>query len=171
MANRNRGRVSVEVDTFVGRLNRLFAVVYPPGRGPYRNFEVTQALAGRGSVLSAPYLSQLRRGLRSRPSARTVEMLAVFFGVQAEYFNTSSCYARAVDAELDWLELARDPSVHELTTGLMALDPAARDELLRQATDVAAPSQTAIPMTRFTGTANGMSHGVIRQSTDAAVQS
>ena len=45
MANRNRGRVSVEVDTFVGRLNRLFAVVYPPGRGPYRNFEVTQALA------------------------------------------------------------------------------------------------------------------------------
>lgn len=130
MAGMKRRTVSANGDAFAERLNRLFTTVYPPGRGPYRNFEVTQALAGRGHVLSAPYLSQLRRGIRSRPRAGTVEMLAEFFGVQVEYFDAASSYARAVDVELGWLELAHDPSVRELTTALMPLDPAVRDELL-----------------------------------------
>lgn len=172
MAGRKRRTVSVDGDAFTERLNRLFTAICPPGRGPYRNFEVTQALAGRGYVLSAPYLSQLRRGLRSSPSARTVEMLAEFFGVHIEYFDTDSSYARAVDAELDWLELAHDQSVRELTTALMALDPVVRDELLEQATNVASPSQTAVTMTRFAGTTTGMSDGMaVRQLTEATQKS
>lgn len=130
MADRKRARVSVDVDAFTERLNRLFAVVYSPGRGPYRNVEVTEALAGRGYQLSAPYLSQLRTGVRSCPSARTVEMLAEFFGVGVEYFDTDSSYARVVDADLDWLDLVHDQSVRELTTALMTLAPAVRDRLL-----------------------------------------
>ena len=70
MAARKHRRMSVDVDAFTERLNRLFAVVYPPGRGPYRNVEVTEALAGRGYQLSAPYLSQLRSGVRGGPSSR-----------------------------------------------------------------------------------------------------
>lgn len=134
MADRKRRRVSVDADAFTERLNRLFAVVYPPGRGPFRNFEVSQALAGRGRKLSTPYLSQLRRGIRSGPSADTVEMLAEFFGVQVEYFDTDSGYARAVDADLDWLDLVHDRSVRELTTALLTLTPDARDQLLGPST-------------------------------------
>ncbi|WP_155902809.1 XRE family transcriptional regulator [Mycolicibacterium sp. CBMA 226] len=121
---------SVDAATFAERLNRLFAVVYPPGRGPYRNFEVTEALSDRGYRLSAPYLSQLRSGKRACPSLRTAEMLAEFFGVEAEYFDTDTRYARALDIELDWLDLAHDQSVRDLTTALITLTPRQRDEVL-----------------------------------------
>lgn len=119
--------------TFAERLNRLFAVIRPPGRGPYRSFEVTEALARRGYQLSAPYLSQLRSGTRKFPSPHTAEMLADFFGVDVEYFAADSPYARALDVELDWLDLTHDETVRELTTALMTLTPDQRDELLEQA--------------------------------------
>ncbi len=141
----------MNADAFIERLNRLFTVVYPPGRGPYRNFEVVHALAGRGNKPSGPYLSQLRRGLRSGPSARTVEMLAEFFGVQVEYFDTDSGYARAVDADLDWLDLVHDLSVRELTTTLMTLAPAVRDQLLDSAwRSTSANSDDGPPANTFT---------------------
>lgn len=170
MAGRKRHTAPVDGDAFIERLNRLFTTVYPPGRGPYRNFEVTQALAGRGYELSAPYLSQLRRGLRHRPSARTVEMLAEFFGVHTEYFNPDSSYARAIDIELDWLALAHDQSVRDLTTALLALDPALRDELLREPTHIASTGSTAPTLTRRTVT--GLSDTVAdRQLPEATHQS
>ncbi|UCZ58778.1 helix-turn-helix domain-containing protein [Mycolicibacterium phocaicum] len=144
MAGKKRRRIVVDADAFTERLNRLFAVVYPPGRGPYRNVEVTEALAGSGHQLSAPYLSQLRSGIRSGPSARTVEMLAEFFGVQVEYFDTDSSYARAVDADLDWLEVVHDQSVRELTTALMMLAPTVRDRLIDSALRATSPDSTAV---------------------------
>jgi transcriptional regulator with XRE-family HTH domain len=144
MAGRKRRRVSVDVDAFTERLNRLFAAIYPPGRGPYRNIEVTEALAGRGYRLSAPYLSQLRSGVRSRPSARTVEMLAEFFGVRVEYFDTDSGYARVVDADLAWLNLVHDRNVRELTTALLALAPAERDQLIDSALRATESDSTAV---------------------------
>lgn len=124
---------SVDTAAFADRLNRLFAVVYPPGRGPYRNFEVTEALADRGYRLSAPYLSQLRSGTRTCPSPRTAEMLAEFFGVGTEYFDTDTSYARALDVELGWLDLAHDESVRDLTTTLMTLTPRQRHALIGRA--------------------------------------
>jgi transcriptional regulator with XRE-family HTH domain len=133
MDSRKRRQHSVEAATFAERLNRLFAAIRPPGRGPYRSFEVTEALARRGYQLSAPYLSQLRSGTRKCPSPRTAEMLAEFFGVEVEYFDADTCYARALDAELDWLHLAHDATVRELTTALMTLTPNQREELLDRA--------------------------------------
>ncbi|WP_285030624.1 helix-turn-helix transcriptional regulator [Mycolicibacterium sp. lyk4-40-TYG-92] len=132
MASKNRRQYSVDAATFAERLNRLFATIRPPGRGPYRSFEVTEALTRRGYQLSAPYLSQLRSGNRKYPSPRTAEMFAEFFGVEVEYFDPETSYARALDAELDWLELAHDKTVRELTTALMTLTPSQRDELLDQ---------------------------------------
>lgn len=70
MVSKKRRGASVDAATFTERLNRLFAVVYPPGRGPYRNAEVREALAGRGFAMSAPYLSQLRGGTRTSPSLK-----------------------------------------------------------------------------------------------------
>lgn len=133
MASKKRRQYSVDTATFAARLNRLFDTIWAPGRGPYRNFEVTEALDRRGHRLSAPYLSQLRSGIRRYPSPRTAVMLAEFFGVEVEYFDPDTSYARALDAELDWLDVVHDKSVRELTTALMTLTPSQRDELLEQA--------------------------------------
>ncbi len=108
MASKKRRQYSVDEASFAERLNRLFVAIRPPGRGPYRSFEVTEALEHRGYRLSAPYLSQLRSGTRTCPSLRTAEMLAEFFGVKVEYFDTNTSYARALDVELDWLQLGHD---------------------------------------------------------------
>ncbi|MDR3659133.1 MAG: XRE family transcriptional regulator [Mycobacterium sp.] len=140
MVSKKRRKVTVDAAAFTERLERLFAVVYPPGRGPYRNVEVTEALAGRGYRMSAPYLSQLRSGIRTGPSAGTAEMLAEFFGVGVEYFDTDSDYAHAVDVDLDWLHLAHDETVRDLTTALMTLTPSLRDDLLGLPTPTKAAS-------------------------------
>ncbi|WP_418002240.1 helix-turn-helix domain-containing protein [Mycobacterium sp. PDNC021] len=123
---------------FAERLNNLFDAIHPPARGPYRNSEVTQALARRGHDLSDPYLSQLRRGIRTRPSPQTVQQLAEFFGVRTEYLNgRDSGYTRALDDELDWLRLARDESVREVTTVLLTLPPNVRETLLESTASLA----------------------------------
>ena len=59
-------------NTFAARLNRLFDTVYPPGRGPHTSAEVIAALKAEGVTMSAPYLSQLRSGNRTNPSATTM---------------------------------------------------------------------------------------------------
>ncbi|WP_020101892.1 hypothetical protein [Mycobacterium sp. 360MFTsu5.1] len=126
------------ITLFAERLNNLFTAIYPPTRGPYRNCEVTQALARRGYDLSDPYLSQLRRGIRTRPSRLTVHMLAEFFGVRTEYLDgEDSGYTRALDSELGWLRLARNTSVREVTTALLTLRPSDREALLDSASSLA----------------------------------
>ncbi|CAM5707618.1 hypothetical protein MAUB1S_05174 [Mycolicibacterium aubagnense] len=123
---------SIDAGTVAARLNRLFDTVRPPGRGPLRNYEVLDALRTRGVEMSAPYLSQLRSGRRSHPSLDMLRPLADFFGVSVAYFtDVDSAYTRYVDAELCWLEVARDPQVRELTTALLELPPDVREEFLK----------------------------------------
>jgi transcriptional regulator with XRE-family HTH domain len=118
----------VESDSFAARLNRLFEVVYPPGRGPFTGSELIRALADQGLTLSAPYLSQLRTGQRMRPSRRTVELIAGFFGIRGDYFTgEDGTYVRRLEDELGWLQLARDPRVRQLTTTLLELGSEARE--------------------------------------------
>ena len=69
--------------TFAARLNRLFDTVYPPGRGPHTSAEVIAALKAEGVTMSAPYLSQLRSGNRTNPSAATMAALANFFRIKS----------------------------------------------------------------------------------------
>ncbi|WP_071285261.1 helix-turn-helix domain-containing protein [Mycolicibacterium llatzerense] len=146
MYYRKRPRQSaVDTALFAERLNNLFATIHPPARGPYRNSEVTQALARRGHVLSDPYLSQLRRGIRTRPSPQTVQQLAEFFGVRTEYLDgRDSRYTRALDGELDWLRLARDESVREVTTALLALPSGVREDLLESTGSLANRGEPAV---------------------------
>src|SRR6202030_4696021 len=68
--------------TFAARLNRLFDTVYPPGRGQHTSAEVIAALKAEGITMSAPYLSQLRSGNRTNPSAATMAALANFFRIK-----------------------------------------------------------------------------------------
>lgn len=121
-------------DSFAARLNRLFATVYPPGRGPYIGQELVRALSTRGPGLSAPYLSQLRTGERKRPSEQTIELIAEFFGIRSEYFtDPESGYAQWLDSELEWLDLAHNPDVQQLTTMLTDLDAGTRERLMADA--------------------------------------
>ena len=80
--------------TFSARLNRLFDTVYPPGRGPHTSAEVVAALNAEGTAMSAPYLSQLRTGHRTNPSAATMTALANFFRIKPAYFTDDDYYQK-----------------------------------------------------------------------------
>jgi transcriptional regulator with XRE-family HTH domain len=84
---------------FAERLNRLFATVHPQGRPPHTNAEVAEAVTASGHSISKPYLSQLRSGRRTNPSAETSAALAKFFKVKPEYF-TDDVYAAKIDHDL-----------------------------------------------------------------------
>ena len=114
--------------TFADRLNRLFDVVCPLGRGPFTSAEVLAELRRDGVRLSAPYLSQLRSGARVNPSHRTIMALAEFFRVSPLYFDDDNVYAR-LDEELTALAGLRDRRVRRAAAGLAALPAETRDEI------------------------------------------
>lgn len=115
--------------TFAVRLNRLFDVVYPPGRGPHTSAEVIAALKSEGVTMSAPYLSQLRSGNRTNPSTATITALANFFRVSPDFFTDDAYYAR-LDEELAWLDSSRDKTVRRLVTNVAALSPESQKDVL-----------------------------------------
>mgnify|MGYP005816026343 CR=1 FL=1 len=115
--------------SFAVRLNRLFDVVYPPGRGPHTSAEVIAALKAEGVTMSAPYLSQLRSGNRTNPSTATMAALANFFRIKPAFFTDDEYYAK-LDAELSWLDSIRDAGVRRIATHAVGLSPAAQEDVL-----------------------------------------
>lgn len=115
--------------TFAARLNRLFESVYPPGRGPHTSAEVIAALRAEGITMSAPYLSQLRSGNRTNPSAATMAALANFFRIRPEFFTDDEYYEK-LDAELSWLANVRQEGVREIATRAIGLSAQARADVL-----------------------------------------
>jgi hypothetical protein len=62
-----------------------------------------------------------------------VHALAAFFGIRPDYFtDNDSDYTKMLDDELYWLDLAHNPTVRHLTTTLLALPPALRENLLQR---------------------------------------
>jgi hypothetical protein len=94
-------------ETFSALLNHLFNTAYPPGRGPHTSAELVAGLANQGIQISAPYVSQLRSGVRTRPSWPTIEGIAKFFRVSPAYF-TDDYYRQLVDEDLSLLAAMRD---------------------------------------------------------------
>lgn len=115
--------------TFAARLNRLFDTVYPPGRGPHTSAEVIAALKAEGITMSAPYLSQLRSGNRTNPSAATMAALANFFRIKPTFFTDDDYYEK-LDAELSWLAGVRDEGVRRIATRAAGLSPDAQEDIL-----------------------------------------
>jgi hypothetical protein len=109
--------------TFSARLNRLFDTVYPPGRGPHTSAEVIAALKAEGVTMSAPYLSQLRSGNRTNPSAATMAALANFFRIKPAYFTDDEYYEK-LDKELTWLANMRDEGVRRIAARTVGLSVA-----------------------------------------------
>src|SRR5947209_8386474 len=117
--------------TFAARLNRLFDTVYPPGRGPHTSAEVIAALKSEGITMSAPYLSQLRSGNRTNPSAATMAALANFFRIKPAYFTDDEYYEK-LDKELSWLATMRDDGVRRIALAAAKLSPQARQEIAQR---------------------------------------
>ncbi|MGJ6123393.1 XRE family transcriptional regulator [Mycolicibacterium sp. Y3] len=130
--------------TFSKRLNQLFEVVYPPGRGPYCAAEVVHELRRRGHRISMPYMSQLRSGTRFRPSPRMIDVLSEFFGVHPDYLlGRDSASGTAVAQELHWLSLAHDDMVRRVVSSLLELPPGLRDQVLAGISDQQASRRVA----------------------------
>jgi transcriptional regulator with XRE-family HTH domain len=89
------------------------------------------ALRSQGIRISAPYVSQLRSGARTRPSRSAIEGIADFFRVDPEYF-TDAYYRRLVDEELDLLAAMRDEGVRRVAVRVAGLSPHAVDEIARR---------------------------------------
>ncbi len=114
---------------FNDRLARLFATVHPNGRGPYLLQEVAAAITAEGDVkMSASYLSQLRSGQKTNPSAAAVNALATFFHVDPKYFFDDD-YASRMDRDLEMLVKLRDSGVRNIAARAADLSPTSRQTI------------------------------------------
>jgi ESX-1-secreted protein regulator len=121
--------------TFAARLNRLFDTVYPPGRGPHTSAEVIAALKAEGITMSAPYLSQLRSGNRTNPSAVTMAALANFFRIKSAYFTDDEYYEK-LDKELSWLATMRDDGVRRIAVRAAELSSEGQHEVMARVNEL-----------------------------------
>jgi transcriptional regulator with XRE-family HTH domain len=109
--------------TLADKINRLFEVMHPRGRGPLSNEEVAAAVnAGGGPTISASYLWLLRTGKRDNPTAHHLEALARHFGVTPAYFFDDEV-ASSIERELDLLAAMRDAGVKHLALRASGLTP------------------------------------------------
>jgi len=117
------------VASFAERLNQLFSAVYPAGRGPHTLQEVCVAVNAEGAAkLSPSYLSQLRNGQKTNPSAATVAALARFFKVKPDFFYDDE-YAEQMERDLAMLAKLRDSGVHSIAARAFDLSPEARESV------------------------------------------
>jgi len=119
--------------SFAERLNYLFATHLSPRNKRYTLQEVSAATGGR---LSPSYISQLRRGVITRPSGETVQVLAGFFGVEIGYFyGTEAAPGEAADMLTpELLRALGQPGVLDMVVELGALSPEERKVFLAMAT-------------------------------------
>jgi transcriptional regulator with XRE-family HTH domain len=78
--------------------------------------------------MSAPYLSQLRSGNRTNPSATTMTALANFFRIKPEFFTDDDYYEK-LDRELTFLASMRDDGVRRIAARTIGLSPEAQRDV------------------------------------------
>ncbi len=114
---------SAPPQTLAAKLQHLFATVRPAGRGEYSNQEVASAIeAAGGATISATYIWQLRKGLRTNPTINHLEALAGFFGVPVAYFLDEDSAAR-IDDELELISALRDHGLRSVALRAAPLSP------------------------------------------------
>ncbi|MFD6465383.1 helix-turn-helix domain-containing protein [Streptomyces goshikiensis] len=79
------------------RLNHLFGIVHPRGRGPYTNDEVAQSVVSRGGDISASSIQALRTGTVDDPTSTQLQALADFFGVPVPFFFDEAVASKVSD--------------------------------------------------------------------------
>lgn len=110
-------------ETLATKLQHLFTTVKPAGRGEYSNQEVATAIeASGGPTISATYIWQLRKGLRTNPTLNHLEALAGFFGVPVAYFLDEEATDR-IDEELEVIAALRDAGIRSVALRAAQLSP------------------------------------------------
>ncbi|GAA1965331.1 helix-turn-helix domain-containing protein [Kitasatospora viridis] len=148
------------------KLDHLFQVIHPAGRGPFSYHEVAQAIREQagpdGPTVSHGTLQQIRTGAKANPTVKTLEAIAAFFGVPAAYFLDDTVADR-VDARLRELKSTAGarPSAEPAgradssRTSPVRTEPArtepARDELADELADVLADSDIRAVAFRLAG--------------------
>ncbi|WP_338772764.1 helix-turn-helix domain-containing protein [Nocardia vulneris] len=97
---------------FAAKLNALIDRWQEQHSKTLSNEQLRRELDRRGCRISSPYLSQLRRGIRTEPSAKVITTLATFFEVEDDYFTEgpelgSSHWNEALAAKLSDTALRR----------------------------------------------------------------
>lgn len=92
------------------RLNVLFSAVPSPSGELYTNASAARQLANRGVPVSRAYLSALRSGQQTNPSARLVGAIASLFGVPVAFFFEAEQATRTID-QLQTLVAMRNAGV------------------------------------------------------------
>lgn len=138
-------------ETLAAKLQHLFATVKPAGRGEYSNQEVATAIeASGGPTISATYIWQLRKGLRTNPTLNHLEALAGFFGVSIAYFLDEEVTDR-IDEELEVISALRDAGIRSVALRAAQLSPEGVEALRAMVEHVrrleGLPSDTSPPMT------------------------
>jgi transcriptional regulator with XRE-family HTH domain len=110
--------------TLADKLDHLFHQVHPGHRGPYSNDEVAAAISNGDpeNSISGTYIWQLRKGKRTNPRFKHLEMLANFFGVPLAYFFDEHEAAR-INQELELLAAMRDGGVRQIAMRMHGLSP------------------------------------------------
>lgn len=109
-----------------------------PGDGEreYTGREVTEAARERGTELSQSHLSELRRGVKSNPTVRVLQVLADFFQVRVGYFFDDPAAVDEVESELRLRQAMRDARVHDVAFRVAGLSPDQRSAMYRLLTSV-----------------------------------
>ncbi|MGW4847433.1 helix-turn-helix domain-containing protein [Nocardia brasiliensis] len=99
-------------DEFAAKLNALIDRWQEQHSRTLSNEQLRRELDRRGCRISSPYLSQLRRGIRTEPSTKVIATLATFFEVEDDYFTEgpelgSSQWNEALAAKLSDTALRR----------------------------------------------------------------
>lgn len=96
------------------KLNHLFAnVPRSNGGGYHTNDTAAHALNEAGVAISSVYLSHMRSGRRTNPSARLLAAIAQMFGVPIAYFFNDEL-EQQINSELASLAALRDSEVKGL---------------------------------------------------------
>jgi len=89
---------------------------------------VAEALTRDGVSVTSVYLSQLRSGRKTNPSARLVGGLASFFGVSVAYFFDED-EAAAIRDQLDKLAMLRDSRIRGIMTRTQGMSESSIEHL------------------------------------------
>lgn len=108
-------------DLFAERLDHVMRTIPHPGGSRWTNIRMAHALRDVGVPASAPYVSQLRSGAKSNPSASYVGAFARVLGVPVAYFYDQD--TAQLDRDLELVSLLRNEAVREIAQLVDGLPP------------------------------------------------
>lgn len=109
------------LSTFAQRLDHLMRTLPDPDGNSWTNTRMAAVLQGLGVSASAPYISQLRSGVKTNPAASYVGAFADALKVPVTYFYAQD--TSVFDREMEIVSAIRDDGVEEVAILARGLGP------------------------------------------------